>query len=726
MTRQMTMPTVPQKNAAVRSGAAIPAGQGYTFKDITGILRRRIWLITLLTGLIAFGGMSLWAYLKKNSPSYTAANFIRCEMPQNESVYTYTRTVDARPEVIALITAQHANALTNEAFLNKLLTESVDLQKTAWYGSLDPGKRVREFKKAFNASPVRNSKLVRLSMTASSASDVKKILDIILDSYKNDVETEATGNLKSERIRLVSQKGKLETAIASINNAIVSLKSSGIGVGNVGMTTAAQEMMRYNAGMLEQTEILTELKKGLAELELEKQNGEMSLSAALAAESDPAIYNLKNQITNYNQQLQSLIERGCGDEHNEVKTITAMILLAKKQIEKQRFDLIERYSEQQEQTYRRQIAATQEILDEITSMYAKAEMRQSKIEKDNVSYMASMQEKDQKNEQLSAVEKRISDLDIQIDNNRSNVVFPLPTMEPDALSFPLLKIFLPGSMMLGLMLSVGLAFLLEMLDDAVRSPVDVSRHLNAPSLGMIPLYDQDEAGSVCVEKITMTHPSALMSEFYRQARTNLDFSSPAGELKTMLFTSSSSGDGKTCSAVNMAITYATEGKKILLIDANFRRPKVGKLFENAAGMGLSRALVGQASVAEVIGKTDVPNLDIIDSGPLPPNPADLLSSNAMKQLLESQQEKYDLIIIDGPPALVVVDARIMSGIVDGTVVVVDAGKTTRGMGQRMLREINQSGGKVLGVLLNGVKPRKGGYFEKAYKSYYDYAQQEQA
>jgi len=304
-------------------------------------------------------------------------------------------------------------------------------------------------------------------------------------------------------------------------------------------------------------------------------------------------------------------------------------------------------------------------------------------------------------------------------------VIPLSATMPLGPSFPpKLQIVVPSGFILGLLLSAGLVFLLDFLDDSVKSPSDVKRHLNIPLLGMVPYYEEEEAP---LGKISHLHPQALISEAYRRLRTNLYFSAPIEDMKSILVTSSRAGCGKTTTAANLAITLALEGKRVLLVDGNFRRPMLGDLFDGErSGRGLSNILVGQLPAAEVIRHSEVAGLDVVETGPAPPNPAVLLSSSRMQDFLTSQRANYDHIIVDGPPTLVVTDARIMAGLADGTIVVVHAGDTSRGILQRTLSELRNDQVHILGVLLNAVRTRKGGYFRESYRSYYDYASAEVA
>jgi len=244
-------------------------------------------------------------------------------------------------------------------------------------------------------------------------------------------------------------------------------------------------------------------------------------------------------------------------------------------------------------------------------------------------------------------------------------------------------------------------------------------------LGVVPEYDEAELGEVQVEKIAWEHPQSVVSEAFRQVRTNLHFSGPAENLKTLLVTSATPEGGKTTTAANVAATLASEGKRVLLVDGNFHRPALNRLFgREGAPRGLSNVLVGHNTVADVIHASGVEGLDVVDAGPTPPNPAVLLRGKRMQDFLSSQREHYDLVIIDGPPALLVADARILASSVDGTILVVHAGETSRGIVHRMLRELRTDKVNVLGVVLNAVRAEKGGYFREAYETYHRYVASE--
>ena len=194
------------------------------------------------------------------------------------------------------------------------------------------------------------------------------------------------------------------------------------------------------------------------------------------------------------------------------------------------------------------------------------------------------------------------------------------------------------------------------------------------------------------------------------------------------------GDGTTSMTVNLAMTFVAENKKVLLIDANFRQPDLLELFPNVGAdeakverydFGLSSVLMHQCASQEAIRSSGIEGLDIIDSGPLPANPAELLGNPLMARLIAELSKKFDNIIIDGPPVLLVSDSKVLARIVDATILVFNASATSRGAAQRTIRELKEVDAKVIGCVLFAARAIKGGYFQEQFKSYRRYQKKAQ-
>ncbi|WP_144554607.1 CpsD/CapB family tyrosine-protein kinase [Bacillus sp. X1(2014)] len=206
--------------------------------------------------------------------------------------------------------------------------------------------------------------------------------------------------------------------------------------------------------------------------------------------------------------------------------------------------------------------------------------------------------------------------------------------------------------------------------------------------------------------ISYINPKSMISEQYRTIRTNIQFSSLEKAYRTLIITSPGFGEGKTTTTANLGVVMAQQGKKILIVDADLRKPMMHFIFKTENTTGLTNVLIQQTSLQEAIRKTKIEKLDILPSGPIPPNPAELLSSVSMKELMEQALEEYDVILFDSPPVNAVADTQILSNSGDGVVLVVNSGKTKRDSGIKALESLNSAKAKLLGVVLNN-KKRKG-------------------
>lgn len=205
-------------------------------------------------------------------------------------------------------------------------------------------------------------------------------------------------------------------------------------------------------------------------------------------------------------------------------------------------------------------------------------------------------------------------------------------------------------------------------------------------------------------------PKAIGSEAFRTLRTNLQFTSPDRETKTILVTSVAPGDGKSTVAANLAAAWSQSGARVVLVACDLRRPVVHQIFGVSITPGLSAYLSGRVALEDVITPTKVQDLDIIPAGPVPPNPAELLQSKAMTVALRELRNEYDIVICDGAPVIAVTDAAVVASQTDGTVLVVHANKTPRDAAVHAKQLLEQANARILGVVMNKVDPQGQGYY----------------
>jgi non-specific protein-tyrosine kinase len=266
-------------------------------------------------------------------------------------------------------------------------------------------------------------------------------------------------------------------------------------------------------------------------------------------------------------------------------------------------------------------------------------------------------------------------------------------------------------------LAVGIAFLVEYLDDTIKTLEDVSAVLGLNTLGTIARLRASRRGNGAEPLVTTMEPRSPISEAFRTLRTNIQFSSVDEPVRRLLVTSTGPTEGKSLTAANLAIVFAQAGQSVVLVDTDLRRPVLHKLFDLSNEVGVTNSLLDDANPGadEWLLTTPVENLYLLASGPLPPNPSELLGSQRMHKLVERLAQQADIIIFDTPPVLAVTDAAVLSRQADGVLVVIEAGSTREREARRALEELAQVDAPILGAVLNKVRTgRREGYYYYRY------------
>lgn len=270
------------------------------------------------------------------------------------------------------------------------------------------------------------------------------------------------------------------------------------------------------------------------------------------------------------------------------------------------------------------------------------------------------------------------------------------------------------------MLSIGVVFLIEYLDDRIRSPEQIDKVLKLPVVGLIARMGNGYHGTGKHQLIAVREPRSPVVEAFRSLRTNIRFAGVDQPIRTLLVTSPGPSEGKSTVAANLAVVMAQAGLKVTIVDADLRRPTMHKQFNQVNHAGLTDVILrdpGQWSGISVV--SGVPNLSLLLSGSLPPNPSELLGSKRMHQLVDYLHQFNDVVIIDAPPLLPVTDALVLSPLADGVLMVIDYGSTRIGEAIQGKTQLDQSGARILGVVMNKIPTGRRGY-SYSYRHYYTY------
>jgi capsular exopolysaccharide synthesis family protein len=351
-----------------------------------------------------------------------------------------------------------------------------------------------------------------------------------------------------------------------------------------------------------------------------------------------------------------------------------------------------------------------------------------------VEYAILQREADTNRELYENVLQRMKGIALAAESQTSNIIIVDPAETPPEPSSPKKFSTIVRNSALALVAVIGLIFGLEYLDNTLKTPEQVERYLRVPNIGAIPSFANirlkakgttllpEENGIKKIgygrELLGVANPSSQVAEAYRSFRTALMLSRAGAPPKTILFTSAHSAEGKTVSAANTAAMFAQTGARVLLIDADFRKPRCHRVLALENSSGLTEVLTGTCEVRDATRTTIVDGLSFMSAGSLPPNPTELLGSERMSQVLGILAHEHDVVIIDSPPVMPVSDALLLSTIVDGVVLVVNSPKTSKHHVKMACAKLEYARAKIFGVLLNEIDVKHPGYGH--YSHYYDH------
>ncbi len=733
---------IPQVRTATPNGHVSSSLNALTPKDIVGILRRHIFMMVSLTILgLLIGGIS-WYLLRKYAPKYTAATYVRVTSPTAKDP-TIIGGSESSKEIQYGYRVSMASLMTGQGNLRDLVNVDT-IKRTKWFKSFADPNNIDECIKAavedlaqnFHANPLRDGDFIVVSMTCGSPEESALIVNEMIDLFVNTQGASTKADIQNKLKGLSDEEAKIQQDLLAAENVIDDIRKQTKFTDLKEHGFQQEVEIKLSSLQLEQNQRIQEKNRVETNVKILQQQVDSPIDAQIenAVETDPTMIMLTQQLATQETTLAGLLTR-FGETHREVRRMQEMINETKAKREARQTDIANQTRQANLKNTQDALIVQQQNLEDLQKLIDDAAAKKQDLDLARAAYERQAAIRDAIKSRLDDLRNDITKWRIMLDDPDTPKVHRVTRApEPLKMSSPLWYTYFPGGTFLGLMLGVGLAFLVELLNDKVRTPRDVIRFLQIPLLGIIPDADEDDSltnnADLC--RIVLQSPYSIISESYRRLKSNLKLSVSSENSKVLLVSSGNAGEGKTAVAVNLACALIGEGKKILIIDANFWRPKLHKVFPNSNGQqeqngqyeqsefGLSTLLTGLGGYQEAIRSTGIDGFDVIDSGLLPSDPTELLSGVRMEQLISRQRENYDYIIIDGPPALLVSAVKPLARHVDGTLLVFNADSTHRGAAMRTIREFREVNATLFGCVLFAVKAMKGGYFDEQFKSYQKY------
>jgi succinoglycan biosynthesis transport protein ExoP len=572
--------------------------------------------------------------------------------------------------------------------------------------------------------PVKDSRLTVVRYRDADPARSQKILASLVDTYVQNNLDSVTDSTTTAADWLRTQHGSLKKELESSEMALHDYKKNK-NILSVSMDDQSnmlrEELKQVNTAL---TEVRTRREGVLArkaELNKVKDDDPANLPASELLNS-VVLQGLRQGYVEAVRDRDALIASGKGANHPDVGAAQAKCATTRRAL----LDEVRNIKGAVD----RDSAALEREMGGLQRLTESAKKRALELNLLEIEYNRLRRQKDEVEKLFSLVAERSkeSDLTGMLRMNNLRVVDrPLLPKKPISPDVP---VNIAVGILAGLLLGLAAAFGREQLDRSIKTPDDAEAALGMAFLGLLPeLHHVTESGygrskrkvvPVSAERpelVVHEHPSSGTAEAARAVRTNILFMSPDRPFRTLLVTSAGPSEGKTTVACCIGIAMAQAGKRVVLVDCDMRRPRLHRVFRVPNTEGVTTSLLEHTTLPDTIHPTEVPNLHLLTTGPLPPNPAEILHSEAFARLLANLREVFDCVVIDSPPVAPVTDAAVLSAQVDGTVLVVRAFQTTRELARRAVRALRDVGGTTIGTILNAVNLDRSEY---GYQHYYYY------
>ncbi|MCH8148438.1 MAG: polysaccharide biosynthesis tyrosine autokinase [Planctomycetes bacterium] len=615
-----------------------------------------------------------------------------------------------------------ALALKGRPILEEALKVAA-VRETTWFKSIRQPREfpVIELEDDLRVTPLRGTNYIRVKMMAPRKEDPAIVVNAVVERWHESVKRRAAQELASEPLK--DYQEELRTLQGEIRNRRTRLKDlqSKLPAGANqagGISVAQQQVGVYTMQVADKESQLAQLGQ-FRQIYNAPQAPEPTSDDRAEVEAGPQVAALRQQLLVLEQTRTALATK-FGPAHAELRNLDAQIEAAHDKLDSRRFEALrERFETLREQTNTAYLNTQYALLQDRENL-AQAEAALKDQEQLLFTYGSEATNLNRNLITEAKLIERIADLNRVVRTQTAvKINISQPAFDPLVQNSPSLLV-LPLGIFLAMVLALGTALGLELLDKSVRTPQQLVRHLTIPLLGVVPHADDEDVAIDRPETAVRDAPQSLTAEAFRRIRTNLRYSAPAARQRTILVTSPRINDGKTTVSSNLALSCAFDGQRVLLMDASLRRPGMRHAFEKIGERGLSNILVGEAPFDSCVTHTELSALDLLGTGPISPNPVELLGSELFRKLLTEVAGQYDKIILDTAPVLLTSDALVLAPVVDGVVVVVRAAANTRGAVQRACSLLKDVNAHILGAVLNAAQVTRGGYFREQLRDFYNY------
>jgi len=727
----------PSMSNPTRSGSPAPAVLAAQAGTIDPLKLLNKYKLVLAGAAVAGAVLGVGAHLvlRRVAPKWTPIAIFNCLPPQESAGGANSGFIGGQ-EMDRFMQTQ-VRVMTGDTVLNKVAEDpQLPAKAPNWaarFQEVDQSTGLKkprfdamskELRDVVGARVLPQTNLIELSASDANPEDATEILRLVREKY-TVVLKDQTLTLSDDRVAAIREQIKrYDEELARLSGRRDAL----VQTQNLEALTDAANATRMllantNEELLRVNQSLQAARKRHEQLQEQQKAGTWSAELLAKIEKDPAVQEVQSMISKLETSRQMLINRGLSPEHREVRMVDSNLEGARQNLDRVKRERLEKISAGD--------------MDELNNGVAQLESQEKKMLDERDSYQRRLTELTRTQGTLNDIDGQINSMmaskasttadlqnlmSLQSMGSFNRVVLLQPEKTPNEMSFPKLKMMIPAGVILCVGLVGGLVLLREVVDQRVKGPSDITIIPRTKLLGWVPEASEDPSGVGATETAFRDRPRGIVAESYRQIRGSIAKRVAAADHKTLLVIAGMPGSGATSAVSNLAFAFAAADKRVLVIDANFRRPTLHRVMGLGEGKGLADVLAKAVDLGEAVQATSTPNLDLLSAGTKEHRVYERLATDTMSELLNRARQEYDLVLIDCAPAIVAGDGIALAHRCDASILVVRALAEKRGMIARVKNELSDGRSEFLGVVVNAVRSSSGGYMKGNIRAAHEYQQ----
>ena len=685
--------------------------------DPLRVVRQNLWWIvgSAIAGAV-LGVIVHYAWLR-TAPVHRAFTTWQINLP--DSPTEVDRGTQASSEQVDRLMATETAVMTSTNILRPAIS-TPEVRRTKWIqefttdaGAIDIEAAVRDLEERVRANALGDSFLIQLTATGPEKSDLVNILSAVNGEYARNLERRRDASQSDDIDALTKQRDDLRVTLTGLNRTIDEMAAAGINRDPQDSEIAAELRLNMESltAYVQNLNIARGLAKDYEERSL-KEPIEFTDEERAVARLDPNVQGLEGQVINLQTTLRDSMQR-FGPNHYTIQRLQSLLASAEAGRDAEIDAALRRNFFANWQAEENRVVALEGVVASLEAKRQDLTNRLADLNAQFEGFVSLTQQRDATQERINALDIAISTAKTSWDRTVALQAQMVSPPEPETVPvMPKLTVLVPLGVLLFAGLVTGFIFLRELTDRRVKGPGDVAIVPHARVLGVIPHAGEESAAGRRVELLSLDAPRSVIAESVRQAQIVIGRRMAEGGHRALLVVGGQPGAGSTAFLSNLAVAFANSERRVLVVDANFRRPQLAEVFGVEPRAGLGDVLAGEAALEQSVLPSRAPGVSVLPAGSAPHRVVERLSTDKFGALIAKAGRLFDVVLVDAPAAVVAGDWQALANQVDATVLVVRAMQEERGLVTRLVNQLRDARAEHLGVVLNGVRSAAGGYLKR--------------